>query len=123
MPCTPPHAMHHPCTNAMHGPACPLTLTQIRPHLTAGHSDYMILLLTKRSYNTCVPEIKITFLYWRILTAKVKKLFFGHHKIIFTLYHILKITFFTMGSRGWRVGFRGWFLLTCMTSIQRIKPI
>ena len=26
--------MHHPCTDAMHGPACPSSQTQIRPRLT-----------------------------------------------------------------------------------------
>ena len=30
---------------SMHGPACPSTKTQIRPHLTGTQQDYMILLL------------------------------------------------------------------------------
>ena len=38
--------MHHPCTDTMHGPACPSTKTQIRPHLTYRHQDYMIMLLS-----------------------------------------------------------------------------
>ena len=37
--------MHHPCTDAMHGPACQSTKTQIRPHQLKPHLNYMILLL------------------------------------------------------------------------------
>ena len=37
--------MHHPCTDAMHGPACPSTKTPIPPHQLKPHQDYIILLL------------------------------------------------------------------------------
>ena len=57
MPCTmhgpagpAKNAMHRchalmPCIDAMHGPACLSTKTQIPPHQTCRHQDYMKLLL------------------------------------------------------------------------------
>ena len=52
-----------PCTDAMHSPAFPSTKTQIRPHLTYRHRDYMILLLhVKQIYQystTCHCNSKI----------------------------------------------------------------
>ena len=63
---TPPprqcHApMHHPCTDPMHGPACPSSQTQIRPHLTSRHQDYMILLL-----NYSVENLFYIWMLWSI---------------------------------------------------------
>ena len=42
-----------------HGPACPLSQTQIRPHLTQAQLNYMILLLlfqiSVKFLTNCVP--------------------------------------------------------------------
>ena len=66
MPCTMHHerpswpsqnAMHHPCTDAMHGPACPSTKTQIPPHQTCRHQDYMILLLLFFALNDTSTDL------------------------------------------------------------------
>ena len=47
--------MHHTMHRPMHGTACPLTQTPIRPHPTGRHQDYMILLLLPR---------QLTFLFF-----------------------------------------------------------
>ena len=39
-----PNAMHHPCTDAMHGPACPSSQTPNPAQLNLGSYNYMILL-------------------------------------------------------------------------------
>ena len=52
-----PHApMHHPRTDAMHGPACPSTKTQIRPHQTKGRYNYMILLLNNLGSSSLIQH-------------------------------------------------------------------
>ena len=55
-------AAMHPCTDTMHGPACPSSQTQIRPHLTCRHLNYMILLLF------------IILFFWKIVPCRDSKL-------------------------------------------------
>ena len=59
-PC--PNTMHHPCTDAMHGPTCPSTKTQIRPQQANMEQDYMILLLYKIFYLSSTVNLVIRFL-------------------------------------------------------------
>ena len=61
---TPP--IHHPCTDTMHGPACPSSQTQIPPHLTYRHQDYMILLLMLIMGSSQIVNWthKFSFLVW-----------------------------------------------------------
>ena len=62
MPCT-THAPT-PCTDAMHCPACPVTIYQIRPPLTCRHQDYMILLLY---FNQCLGAAH--YKQWRYISS------------------------------------------------------